>query len=118
MILLKRAIPRLPVAALVLGGCGDSGEFVPTTELCELEQRCFPENFATFATFADCEGVYETYLETVRSRFGQECYDLYLAALECTLPFYQATCNPYDPEGLAACAAELDAYDEACRLYD
>jgi len=83
MIIPKRTIPRVGVAALVLGGCGDDVVDSPASAaraLCELGERCDPADFySEYTSLSECRGtlsrLIETYVDYYRLEYSPACGD-------------------------------------------
>jgi hypothetical protein len=82
MIIPKRTIPRVGVAALVLGGCGDDVDDPDSiaAAFCKFEERCDPGDFFDdYTSISECRATISryisTYLDYYRMEYGPACAD-------------------------------------------
>lgn len=111
----KYRIPRMAVAALALGACGDDSGGVDVSasrirsvaeSYCKQYARCYPEEFSESYELADCIAATEEVLDYYAE--AEECLDAYLDYFECSA---KLSCDEDEDE---ACAAQVDAADELC----
>ncbi|MEM1415376.1 MAG: hypothetical protein AAGH15_10760 [Myxococcota bacterium] len=110
MILMKRALPRLPAVALVLGGgCGDGSDADLVTRSCEVFERCDPNFSAVYADQAECVTEGRQALDELEMN-DPDCFAASVAYYECYVSVRADTCAPSE----SACLTEYVQYVENC----
>ncbi|MEM1416645.1 MAG: hypothetical protein AAGH15_17165 [Myxococcota bacterium] len=118
MILIRRALPRLTLASLTLGGCGgDDGSTVERA--CEARLSCDPDAFrAEYASVEDCVQQALADQAEVAAEYGAACADAFYALAACALPTFEATCETFYYEGPGSeCRREYQSVTLNCFDY-
>ncbi|MEM1416129.1 MAG: hypothetical protein AAGH15_14575 [Myxococcota bacterium] len=126
--LLKRRIPRVATAALVLGACGDDAAATPSnvgTVYCQGLERCAYNEFITFYAGEEpgtgdldrCIYVRTAYFAREAGDFemayGESCREAFLALADCERRFLLTECDTVMAD--LACADLAQTRDDACR---
>lgn len=96
----KRAIPRIAVAGLVLGGCGEDEISSATIakQACNGVLECDPTFFySSFESMDECRdrvgGQHETSADFYFEKGGGDCEDAFLEYYDCYFADYGSSCS-------------------------